>query len=103
MIVASKPPEAIPGALAGPGLMAQVIVSKGTDHLPLYRQTNIWKRQGVELSRQTMTDWWLRTAEFLKPLYQLAIASTLASGDTSISIDALSLSLSNDRNARSRF
>jgi len=35
--VARKPPEAIPGALAGPGLMAQVITSKGADHLPLHR------------------------------------------------------------------
>ena len=34
VVVARKPPEAIPGCLAGPGLMAQVIVSKGADHLP---------------------------------------------------------------------
>ena len=39
VVVAEKPPEAIPGSLAGPGLMAQVIVSKGADHLPLHR----WK------------------------------------------------------------
>ena len=42
-----KPPEAIPGALAGPGLMAQVIVSKGADHLPLHRLEGIFQRQGV--------------------------------------------------------
>ena len=52
--VACKPPEAIPGGSAGPGLMAQVIVSKGADHLPLHRLEGIFKRQGVGISRQTM-------------------------------------------------
>jgi len=77
--VACKPPEAIPGALAGPGLMAQVIVSKGTDHLPLHRLEGIFQRQGVRISRQTTDGWWLRTAEFLQPLYRLAIRVVLAS------------------------
>jgi len=77
--VAKKPAEAIPGALAGPGLMAQVIVSKGTDHLPLHRLEGIFQRQGVRLSRQTMDGWWLATAEFLQPLYWLAIRVVLAS------------------------
>jgi transposase len=77
--VASKPPEAIPGASAGPGLMAQVIVSKGADHLPLYRLEGIFQRQGVRISRQTMDGWWLATAEFLQPLYDAAIRVVLAS------------------------
>jgi len=91
VVVASKPPEAIPGALATPGLMAQVIVCKGVDHLPLHRQENIWQRQGLQLSRQTMDGWWLKTAEFLQPLYQLAIRVVLAShvihtDDTSVDL-----------------
>ena len=77
--VASKPPEAIPGGLAGPGLMAQVIVSKGADHLPLHRLEGIFQRQGVRISRQTMDGWWLQTAEFLQPLYASAIRVVLAS------------------------
>lgn len=77
--VARKPPEAIPGALAAPGLMAQVIVSKGADHLPLHRLEGIFKRQGLRLSRQTMDGWWLQTAEFLQPLYTLAVRVVLAS------------------------
>jgi transposase len=89
--VARKSAEAIPGALAGPGLMAQVIVCKGTDHLPLHRQEGIFKRQGVRLSRQTMDGWWLRTAEFLRPLYELAVRVVLAShvihtDDTSVKV-----------------
>jgi len=79
VVVARKPPEAIPGGLAGPGLMAQVIVSKGADHLPLYRLEGIFKRQGVRISRQTMDGWWLRTAEFLRPLYGLGVQVVLAS------------------------
>jgi len=77
--VARKPAEAIPGSLAGPGLMAQVIVSKGTDHLPLHRLEGIFERQGMRISRQTMDDWWLETAEFLDPLYRLAIRVVLSS------------------------
>jgi transposase len=91
VVVARKPAEAIPGALAGPGLMAQVIVCKGTDHLPLHRQEGIFKRQGLRIARQTMDGWWLRTAEFLRPLYSLAIRVVLAShvlhtDDTSVKV-----------------
>jgi transposase len=89
--VARKPPEAIPGALAAPGLMAQVITSKGADHLPLYRLEGIFKRQGLRISRQTMDGWWLQTAEFLQPLHALAIRVVLAShvihtDDTSVKV-----------------
>ena len=91
VVVARKPAEAIPGALAGPGLMAQVIVCKGADHLPLHRQEGIFRRQGVRISRQTMDGWWLQTAEFLRPLYSLAIRVALAShvlhtDDTSVKV-----------------
>ena len=89
--VARKPPEAIPGALAAPGLMSQVIVSKGADHLPLHRLEGIFKRQGLRISRQTMDGWWLATAEFLQPLYALAVRVVLAShvihtDDTSVKV-----------------
>jgi transposase len=89
--VARKPAEAIPGALAAPGLMAQVIVSKGADHLPLHRLEGIFKRQGLRISRQTMDGWWLQTAEFLRPLYDLAIRVVLGShaihtDDTSVKV-----------------
>ncbi len=71
--------------------MAQVIVSKGADHLPLHRLEGIFQRQGMRISRQTMDGWWLQTAEFLQPLYALAIRVVLASGvihtdDTSVRV-----------------
>ena len=91
VVVAPKPPEAIPGALAAPGLLAQVIVSKGADHLPLNRLEGIFKRQGVRIARQTMDGWWLQTAEFLQPLYNLAVRVVLGSrvlhtDDTSVKV-----------------
>lgn len=91
VVVARKPPEALPGALATAGLMAQVIVSKGADHLPLHRLEGIFQRQGVRLSRQTMDGWWLGSAEFLKPLYDQAVRVVLAShvihtDDTSVKV-----------------
>jgi transposase len=91
VVLATKPSEVIPGGLAGPGLMAQVIVSKGADHLPLHRLEGIFKRQGVSISRQTMDGWWLQTAEFLRPLYALAIRVVLDSrvvhtDDTSVKV-----------------
>ena len=91
VVVAPKPAEAIPGGLAAPGLLAQVIVSKGADHLPLHRLEGIFKRQGVRISRQTMDGWWLQTAEFLQPLYAAAVRVVLGSyvvhtDDTSVKV-----------------
>ena len=56
VVTAEKPAAPIEKGLPGPGLLAQVAVSKYGDHLPLYRQEEIYQRQGVELSRQTMSD-----------------------------------------------
>ena len=71
VVVAKKPAEAIPGCLAGPGLLAQVIVSKYGDHLPLYRLEGIFERQGVKFPRQTLDGWVLSLAKFLAPLHEL--------------------------------
>jgi transposase len=57
VVVAKKPPEAIPGCLAGAGLLAQVIDSKNGDHLPLYRLEGIFERHGHKLSRHTHDGW----------------------------------------------
>jgi transposase len=91
VVVAPKPAEAIPGCLAAPGLLAQVIVSKGADHLPLHRLEGIFKRQGARISRQTMDGWWLLSAEFLQPFYNLAVrvvldSFTVHTDDTSVKV-----------------
>ena len=79
VVVARKPPEAIPGGLPGPGLLAQVIVSKYGDHLPLHRLEGIFERQGMRISRQTSDGWVLACAELCVPLHRLMIEVALGS------------------------
>ncbi|HEY3392285.1 MAG TPA: IS66 family transposase [Lacipirellulaceae bacterium] len=70
--VASPPPPARPIArgIAGPGLIAQIIVAKFGDHLPLYRQEDFFTRHGLHIPRSTLCDWVQAAAELLKPLYE---------------------------------
>jgi len=79
IISAPMPAMPIEKGLPGPGLLAQVIVSKYTDHLPLYRQENITARQGVFLPRSTTCDWMAASAQLLQPLYDLMVARVLLS------------------------
>jgi transposase len=67
---ATKPAAPIEKGLPGPGLLAQVAVSKYGDHLPLNRLESIFQRQGVELSRQTMCDWMRACAELTNPVWE---------------------------------
>ncbi|GHO23994.1 hypothetical protein MY012_50420 [Escherichia coli] len=53
------------------GLLAHVVTGKYADHLPLYRQSEIYRRQGVELSRATLGRWTGAVAELLEPLYDV--------------------------------
>ncbi len=66
---ASKPPQPIEKSVAGSSLLAQVIVSKIADHLPVHRQAKIFRRFGVEITDQTMCGWMRQSAELLDPLY----------------------------------
>ncbi len=60
----------VDGLMAAPSLVAHAAVQKFADGLPLYRQSGILKRDGVEISRQTLSNWLLRYWELLKPLNQ---------------------------------
>jgi len=64
----------------GPGLLTQVLISKYCDHLPLYRQAEIYAREGVALSRSTLAGWVGRAAFELKPLIE-AVAAHVLAGD----------------------
>jgi transposase len=66
---ATKPPQPIEKSTAGASLLAQVIVAKTADHLPLHRQEKIFERHGVDISRKTMGGWLAQSADLLKPLY----------------------------------
>ena len=68
IVQAPAPSRPIARGLAGPGLLAHVLVSKYADHLPLYRQSEIYARAGMELSRSTLADWVGEAATLLRPL-----------------------------------
>jgi len=62
------PHRPIARGMAGPDLLAHVVVSKYADHLPLYRQSEIYARQGVELERSTLADWVGGVSRTVEPL-----------------------------------
>jgi transposase len=70
--VATKPSQPIEKSTAGASLLAQVIVAKTVDHLPLHRQQKIFERHGAEISRKTMCGWLAQCADLLQPLYRSA-------------------------------
>jgi len=69
VVQAPAPPRLIEGGLPTDATVAQVIVSKYADHLPLYRQAQIFTRQGVILDRSTLADWVGRGASLLEPVH----------------------------------
>ena len=70
-IIAPLPPSLQERCVAAPGLLAQILVSKYCDHLPLYRQEQIFaQRHGVHLPRQTQARWVGLAAEWLRPIYE---------------------------------
>lgn len=68
IVQAPAPPRPIERGMAGPGLLAHVLVGKYADHLPLYRQSEIYAREGVDLDRSLLADWVGRASELLTPL-----------------------------------
>ena len=72
------PTRPIARGLAGPGLLAHVLVSKYADHLPLYRQSEIYAREGVDLDRSTLADWVGGASALLDPLVEAVGRHVLA-------------------------
>jgi len=79
IVQASAPNRVIDRGLAGPGLLAHVLVSKYADHLPLYRQAEIYQREGVELDRSTLADWVGGVSRTVQPLVDAVKKYVLAS------------------------
>ena len=71
IVQAPAPSRPIERSIAGPGLLAHVLASKFSDHLPLYRQSEIYAREGVELDRSTLADWVGASSRLLEPLVEL--------------------------------
>ncbi len=76
--IAELPPEVLPKSKAAPGLVADVIVSKLVDHLPLYRQEQRYARQGFPIARSTLCGWLAEAADVLTPLWQVLKERVLA-------------------------
>jgi transposase len=68
IVQAAAPSRPIERGYAGPGLLAHVLVSKYCDHIPLYRQSQIYAREGVELDRATLADWVGSISALVDPL-----------------------------------
>ena len=91
IVQAEAPSRPIARGLAGPGLLAHVLVSKYCDHLPLYRQEQMYAREGVELDRSTMADWVGGTSALLAPLVEelrrhVMTAAKLHADDTPVPV-----------------
>jgi len=68
IVQARAPARIVEGGIPTEALIAQVLVAKYADHLPLYRQAQIYARQGIQLDRSTLADWVGRAAWYLRPL-----------------------------------
>lgn len=81
VITSPKPPQPIPGGIAGPGLIASVLVDRFLDHLPFHRQERRTARQGFPFSRQTTDAWALDVAErWFATLVDVLLEEALQSG-----------------------
>jgi transposase len=91
IVQAEAPSRPIERGIAGPALLAHVLVSKYCDHQPLYRQSEIYGRQGVELERSTLADWVGGCSRLLEPLVEglrgyVMAASKLHADDTPVPV-----------------
>ena len=77
------PHRPIDKGLAGPGLLAHVLVAKYADHLPLYRQSEIYARSGIDLERSTLADWVGGASRTLRPLVESLKRDVLSAEKTS--------------------
>ena len=74
------PSRPIPGSYAGPGLLAHILVAKYCDHLPLYRQSQIGAREGVQLERSTMAEWVHACFDLFNPLLEALARYVMGAG-----------------------
>ncbi len=70
VVIGDLPSRPIDKGIPGPGLLAQIVIDKYTDHLPIHRQIQRFEREGIKLASSTLTDWIGSTCELLDPLYE---------------------------------
>jgi len=79
VLIGELPSRPIEKAMAGAGLLAQIVIDKYVDHLPLYRQMQRFERSGVRLPYSTLTDWVSSTCKLITPLFDTLKAEVLKS------------------------
>jgi transposase len=79
VVIGELPSRPIDKGIPGPGLLAQIIIDKYTDHLPVYRQIQRFEREGIKLPASTLTDWISGTCALLEPLYEVHRKTVLSS------------------------
>lgn len=79
VIIAPMIDRPLPKAIAGPGLLSQIVIDKYVDHLPLYRQMERFKREGINIPYSTITDWISATCKLITPLYDALVKLILNS------------------------
>jgi hypothetical protein len=80
VLIGQLPCRPLEKAMAGEGLLAQIVIDKFVDHLPLHRQMQRFERSGVKLAYSTLTDWVSNTCELISPLFEALKKEVLASG-----------------------
>ena len=71
IVIGELPVRPIDKGIAGPGLLAQIVIDKYVDHLPIYRQVQRFEREGMKLPISTLADWISGTCHLLEPLYEV--------------------------------
>ena len=70
IVIGELPVRPIDKGIAGPGLLAQIVIDKYVDHLPVYRQVQRFEREGMKLPISTLADWISGSCTLLEPLYE---------------------------------
>ena len=79
VVQAPAPERPIDGGMATEALVAHVLISKFLDYLPLYRQSQMLARQGIDIDRSTLGDWVGRACWWLRPVYDLLVSTVMSS------------------------
>ena len=98
IVTAPVPLHPIPKSYASPSLLAELIIGKYADHLPFYRQIEIFKRMGVSLPAATVNDWFFEVADLMRPLYH-RIRELVMSSDY-VQCDETTIPIVNDERHR---
>ncbi|RME80155.1 MAG: IS66 family transposase [Caldilineae bacterium] len=75
--IAPPPPQILPKSIAGPGLLADILVAKFVDHIPFYRKAQQFARLGISISRASMSEWAIKVATACMAIYNLMVSALL--------------------------